>query len=331
MGGRADDPVVSWLMAGDPSIRWQVMRDLLGAPRAAWQAERARVANHGWGARLLAHRDEAGRWTRRFYGQKWISTTYSMVLLRRLGLPPDDPRAAVTCEVFLDEGLCDDGGIYAAVTHKRGETCLTGMVLALLSWFRVEDPRRERLVDYLLAEQMKDGGWNCQRDRGAAHGSFHTTISVLEGLQEYADARGPRAAETGAAAARGREFFLAHRLYRSHRTGKVVNAAFTRFSFPPRWHHDVLRTLDHFRASSAPYDERLEDPIALVERKRRKDGRWALQQRHPGRTFFELERVGAPSRWNTLRAFRVLRSWDQARRGRKHGIDDWRVEIHRQP
>jgi hypothetical protein len=179
MGGRAEDRVVSWLLAGDPSVRWQVMRDLHGAPRATWQAERARVAEHGWGARLLAHRDEAGRWTPRYYGRKWISTTYSMVLLRRLGLPPDDPRAAVSCKLFLDEGLCGDGGIYAAVTHKQGETCLTGMVLALLSWFRVDDPRRERLVDYLLAEQMKDGGWNCQRGRGAVHGSFHTTINVL--------------------------------------------------------------------------------------------------------------------------------------------------------
>jgi hypothetical protein len=141
------------------------------------------------------------------------------------------------------------------------------------------------------------------------HSSFHTTINVLEGLREYVEVNGPRASEVVAAEARAREFFLAHRLYRSHRTGDVVNPAFTRFSFPPRWHHDVLRTLDCFRASGASYDERLDDPVGVVLRKRRTDGRWVLQNRHPGKTFFEMEQAGRPSRWNTLRALRVLDWW----------------------
>jgi hypothetical protein len=112
------------------------------------------------------------------------------------------------------------------------------------------------------------------------------------------------------AESRAREFFLRHHLYRSHRTGEVVKPEFTRFSFPPRWHHDVLRTLDYFRASDAEYDPRLEDPIDLLRRKRGKDGRWRLQNRHPGKVFFEMEKVGKPSRWNTLRALRVLKWWD---------------------
>jgi hypothetical protein len=182
------------------------------------------------------------------------------------------------------------------------------MVLGLLSWFRVEDSRIEHLVGYLLSEQMRDGGWNCQRDRGAVHSSFHTTINVLEGLREYVESGGPRAAEVECAEARAREFFLVHQLYCSHRTGAVANPAFTRFSFPPRWHHDVLRTLDYFRACKAPPDDRLGKAVDLLSRKQKKDGRWALQNRHPGRTFFELEQIGRPSRWNTLRALRV-REW----------------------
>jgi hypothetical protein len=187
------------------------------------------------------------------------------------------------------------------------------MVLGLLSWFRIEDPRCEQLVDYVLREQMSDGGWNCQRDRGAVHSSFHTTINVLEGLRANVEAGGPRATEVVSAEARAREFFLAHRLYQSHRTGRVVNAAFTRFSFPPRWHHDVLRTLDYFRASGALYDERLTDSVDLVLKKRGKDGRYVLQNRHRGKTFFELEQVGKPSRWNTLRALRILDWYERAR------------------
>ena len=306
------EDVIAWLMAGDPAIRWQAMRDLLATPVAVWQAEQAEVARRGWGARLLAHQDAAGRWTPRIYGKKWLSTTYSLVLLRRLGLPPRDRRAVTSCRLLLDEGVWHDGGINASAGLKRSETCVTGMVLGVVAWFGVEDPRREGLVEYLLREQMHDGGWNCERDRGATHSSFHTTINVLEGLREYADGGGPRADEVAQAEARAREFFLVHRLYRSHRTGEIVHPAFTRFSFPPRWHHDVLRALDYFRASAAPYDARLEDPLDLLRRRRGRDGRWTLQNRHPGQTFFELEEVGKPSRWNTLRALRVLAWWDRA-------------------
>jgi len=301
------DPVLAWLLKGDPAIRWQVGRDLLGWPLREWRAEQARVASEGWGARLLARQDDAGRWTRRLYGQKWISTTYSMVLLRQLGLPNDNPRAVKSGFLFLEEGLWCDGGINPTATQQRSETCVTGLVLGLLSWFRVADPRREQLVGYLLGQQMDDGGWNCQRDRGATHSSFHTTINVLEGLRDYVEGNGPRATEARRAEARGREFFMTHRLYRSHRTGRIVDPAFTRLSFPPRWHFDVLRTLDYFQASRAPYDKRLEDPLSVVLKKRSKAGRWVLQNRHPGTTFFELETAGKPSRWNTLRALRVLK------------------------
>lgn len=190
------------------------------------------MAGEGWGVQLLSHQDDAGRWTRKLYGYKWTSTTYSIVLLRRMGLPSDDPRAERTCRLFLDEALWPDGGINISMSLERSETCATGMVLALLAWFAIDDPRRERLVDYLLVEQMPDGGWNCERFRRAAHSSFHTTRNVLEGLRVYAAAGGPRAAETATAEVRGREFLLEHRMYRSHRTGDVVDDRMTRLSFP---------------------------------------------------------------------------------------------------
>jgi hypothetical protein len=307
------DPTVRWLLAGDVSIRWQVLRDLLKKPRPEWEAEQAKVAGQGWAASVLAHQDENGRWTPRLYGHKWISTTYSMVLLRRLGLPHDDPRVVNSCLLFLEEALRSDGGVDPSTSLDRGEECVSGMVLGVLSWFRIDDPRLESLVDYLLRQQMDDGGWNCLRFQGAVHSSFHTTINVLEGFREYVNAGGQHAATVLAAESRAREFFLAHHLYRSHRTGAVANPVFTRFSFPPRWHHDVLRTLDYFQASGAEYDDRLEDPIDLVLRKRRKDGRWLLQNRYPGKTFFEMEQVRQPSRWNTLRALRVLDWWQLAK------------------
>lgn len=301
--------VTEWLLAGDPSIRWQVMRDLQKAPTAVWQREQELVATEGWGAELLAHRDGTGRWTPRLYGQKWVSTTYSLLLLRQLGLPRDDARAQASCLLFLDEALWRDGGINVTVSRPRSETCVTGFALGLLSWFGVVDGRRELLVEHLLRVQMSDGGWNCQHHRGATHSSFHTTIDVLEGLRDYVDARGSRRVEAAEAEARGREFLLAHRMYRSHRTGVVVDPKMLRLTFPPRWRYDILRGLDYFRAVGADRDERLADAVGVVDSKRGRDGRWLLQQPHPGMVWFEMEQPRQPSRWNTLRALRVLRWW----------------------
>ena len=167
-----------------------------------------------------------------------------------------------------------------------------------------------RIVEHLLGQQMADGGWNCERPKGATHGSFHTTISVLEGLHEYTLCHPIQAAALNDAVARAHEFLLIHRLYRSHRTGEVADEAMARITFPPRWHYDFLRGLDYFRWVGAPRDERMADAIALLRSKQLPDGCWKLSQNWPGRVFFEMEKVGQPSRWNTLTGLRVLRWWE---------------------
>jgi hypothetical protein len=181
------------------------------------------------------------------------------------------------------------------------------MILAVCAHFRCGDERVHVLTDYLLGQQMRDGGWNCQSYLGATHSSVHTTILVLEGLLDYGRFAAREVARVRAAQARGREFLLARRLFRSHRTGKVINPAWTRFSFPPRWHYDILRALDHFQEARAARDARLSEAMEIVKQRRKKDGRWILQNRYLGKVFFEMEKLGHPSRWNTLRALRVLK------------------------
>jgi hypothetical protein len=314
---RSDDATVQWLLDGDPSIRWQVLRDLVGAPASAIERERSKVAREGWGARLLARQDAAGTWaggpspSAGLYTPKWTSTTYTMLLLRDLGLAADSRQAQRACALLLDRGLRADGGINYGPGHPDSETCITGIVLSILSHFEHDDDRLDQVAEHLLAEQMADGGWNCQRRRGAGHASVHTTINALEALRLYELHRGQMSRRVRAAQRRGREFLLTHRLYRSHRTGAVIKPAFTRFSFPPRWHYDVLRALDHFQAAGAPRDDRLTEAIDLVRGRRSRDGRWSLHSPHRGTTWFELEKPGGPSRWNTLRALRVLAWWDR--------------------
>lgn len=306
-----DTPTLDWLLDGDPAIRWQVMRDLINADEPEVRAEQACVTETGWGRDLLSRQDPNGMWGGGLYSPKWVSTTYTLLLLRRLGLPSDNPQAHKGCELLLDRGFYLDGGInYSQKSYAYSETCITGLVLSILAYFRFPDERLEQLVDHLLAQQMGDDGWNCRSYHGDTHSSFHTTISALEGLREFEKTSVYRLADVRAAQQTGREFLLIHQLYKSDRTGAIIHPAMTRFSFPPRWHYDVLRALDYFQEARAEKDPRLVDAIDLLIKKRRKDGRWPLQNRYPGRVFFDMEQPGKPSRWNTLRALRVLKWWD---------------------
>ena len=314
------DTVTRWLLDGDPAIRWQVLRDVLGAAERTVERERQKVAREGWGARLLAKQDSGGTWAGGMssdgglYSPKWISTTYTMLLLRDFGLPATNRQAKKACRLLLDHGLERDGGINYGMWGKwwgRSEACITGMVLSILSHFKYDDDRLDTVANHLLKQQMPDGGWNCRRPQGATHSSVHTTILALEGLRLYELHRGRRTRAVRAAQRKGREFLLVHRLFRSHRTGEIIKPEFTRFYFPPRWHYDILRALDYFQAVGAPRDQRLAEAISIVRSGQSEDGRWSLQHSYRGKTYFDLERLGAPSRWNTLRALRVLKWWDR--------------------
>jgi hypothetical protein len=298
----AGDGVIDWLLAGDAAIRWQTLRDLAGASERSWQREQRKVGTAGWGARLLALQDADGRWAGGIYTPKWTSTTYTLLLLRDMGLAPGHAEALRGCRLLLDTGFWSDGGInFYPRRYKHSETCITALTLAAARWFELDDSRMERLGEHLLAAQMPDGGWNCRATPGyggATHGSFHTTILALEALLGW-----PAGAP---ARARGEEFLLVHRLFRSHRTGAIAKTEFTRFHFPPRWHYDVLRGLDYFRAANAAHDPRLEDALDLLRARRQADGMWRLAKGYPGKVFFEMEEAGQASRWNTMRALRVL-------------------------
>ncbi|MFQ5967842.1 MAG: hypothetical protein ACE5MI_09550, partial [Acidimicrobiia bacterium] len=285
------EETLSWLLEGDPSVRWQVFADLLDDQESAAE-ERAKVAKEGWGAELLGHQDPEGTWAGGLYNPKWISTTYTLLLLRRMGLAPDNAQAHAGVARLLEGARLIEGGVAFRPSSKLGDACVTGMMVMLGSYFGIRNAEVDRFVDWLLEEIQPDAGWNCERPWGSRHGSFHTTITVLEAFDDY---RAPAVRYLADAA---REFLLEHRLYRSHRTGEVSKPEFTRFSFPPRWHYDVLRGLDHFQNVDAPRDDRAAGAIELVTKKA-KDGRWPLQNHYKGREWFRMEPVGKPSRWNT--------------------------------
>jgi len=308
----ATNDVIEWLMDGDPAIRWQTMRDLLGAPEQDWKAERQDTLEVGWGARLLALQDDNGGWGGGIYSPKWTSATYTLLTLRSIGIPRECEAAQRGAQLVLKEQLgaiCD-----AAFLRKLAgcDRCIVGMLLQLAVYFTIDDQRVEAIVDNLLSEMMPDGAWNCRRLRHPRphHSSFHTTFNVLDGLREYIECcDGARRDDVLAAEQSALEFMLQHRLYKSDKTGQIINAKFTKLSLPYRWQYNVLRGLDYFARASAPRDRRLQDAIDLLHEQRRADGRWLAQQRYTGKVFFEMEPIGGPSHWNTLRALRVLRWW----------------------
>ena len=310
--------VVSWLLDSDPAIRWQVLRDLAGAGPAEVAAERDRVATEGWGARLLAMQGDDGQWAGGAcfpggfnwadlrFGQPWTSTLPVLELLWKSGVNPAAP--VVQRAIAAVKAGCRWEHAGQPFFDGEVEPCINARVMAMAAYFG-EDGRP--ILERLLGEQLEDGGWNCEAENGSVRSSFHTTINVLEGLLQFERVEGPTESTT-AARERGEAYLLERHLFRRKSTGEVAEPAWLRFSFPVRWHYDVLRGLDYFRDANRR-DPRLEEAIELVRGRRQADGTWLLENTHPGAVPFALEPGdGQPSRWNTLRALRVLAWWDRS-------------------
>ena len=306
--------VIQWLLESDPAIRWQVMRDLIDAPADRVAAERAKVATEGAGAQLLALQGSDGRWGGAAWNRGWDSTMHVLTLLREMGVDPAGDEARRATALVRDRVTwrgcgppeCDDNPFFAGEV----EPCINGQVAAAGAYFG-QDVRG--IVDRLLGEQLSDGGWNCEAENGSTRSSFNSTICVLDALLEYETVFGANLEVTGARL-RGQEYLLERRLFRRRSTGEVIErdrkggASWMRFAFPTWWHYDVLRGLDYLRRARVTPDERVTEAVRLVQSKRDDEGRWALETKHPGTMPIEVdEGEGRPSRWNTLRALRVLR------------------------
>jgi hypothetical protein len=307
---------LDWLLDSDPAIRWQVFRDLVHAPAEVVMKERARVAVEGWGARLLELQGEDGQWAGGAcfpaqhlndsdgnQGQPWISTLPTLQLLHDFGLDPNSERSRRAVALVKDHCRWEHAG--QPFFSGEVEPCINGRTVTLGVYFHQDV---EGIVARLLSEQLEDGGWNCEAERGSVCSSFDTTINVLEGLLAYERATAS-STQLVTARHRGEEYLLERKLFRRKSTGEIVNRAWLQFSFPTHWHYDVLRALDYFRSGGEKPDARIDEGVALLRSKQQPNGTWLLENTHPGKVYFPLEDGdGRPSRWNTLRALRVL-SW----------------------
>jgi hypothetical protein len=312
--------VLDWLLDSDPAIRWQVLHDVVRAPAGAVAAERARVANAGWGARLLALQGDDGQWAGgacfpagawnwrdEHEGQPWTATLPTLQLLHAFGVDPNADRMRRAVTLVSEHCRWENAG--QPFFDGEVEPCINGRTVTLGVYF---GQAVDSIVARLLGEQLDDGGWNCEAENGSVRSSFATTINVLEALLAHERATGG-SESSRAARRRGEAYLLERRLFRRKSTGEVVDPAWLQCSFPVHWHYDVLRALDYFRAAGDPPDARLDEAIAVLRSKQQADGTWLLENTHPGAVHFTLEDGdGRPSRWNTLRALRVLRWYEQS-------------------
>lgn len=315
---------IDWLFDrddSDPSIRWQVMRDLLDLPESEWAVERAKVETEGWGARLLALEDEDGQWAGGAYnpadfdwqnpepGQPWTATTHTLSQLREFGLDPTTDRVRRAIDLIGQNSRWENDG--QPYWEGEVEPCINGITVANGTYFGVD---MTALVDRLVGERLDDGGWNCEAENGSVRSSFDTTINVLEGLLEYENAGG---GTPGSREARGsgEEYLLERSLFRRLTTGQPAEERFLYLIHPHRWFYDVLRALDYFRAAGvvtdARPDPRLGDAIDNIRSRQREDGTWPLDWNPKGRVWFDVDDgADEPSRWVTLKALRVLDWWE---------------------
>lgn len=312
------EPVIEWLLDSDPAIRWQVMQDLTDAPVEEVAAERAKIATERWGEQLLALQEADGTWGGVAWNRGWNSTMHVLMLLRDMGLDPSSDQARRAVGLVCDQVVWGGSEEWADNPFFAGEVepCINGQVGAVGAYFGQDV---QGIIDRLLGEQLSDGGWNCEANNGSTRSSFNTTICVLEALLEHELCAGS-SPEITTARRRGEEYLLERRLFRRRSTGEVIyhdrkdgtgggreHPAFTRFAFPTWWHYDVLRGLEYLRRAGVAPDERMAEAIDLVASKRHGDGRWPLEIQYPGEMPLEIEEgVGQPSRWITLRAWRVL-------------------------
>jgi len=302
--------IIDWLMEGDVSLQYQVWRDLLGADKKKLQS---RIANEGWGAKILSKRNSDGHWGDRFYQPKWISTHYTLLDLRNLNLPSNNEIVQETIELVLQNNLADDGGIQLGPsTSQHSDVCVNGMFLNYASYFKTPEKKLHSIIDSILNEIMPDGGFNCRTTRsGAKHSSLHSTISVLEGFTEFQKTGFTyRKKEISDAIKTAVEFILMHRLFLSDHTGQIIDNNFLKLTYPCRWKYDILRAMDYFQYAGIKWDNRMTEALAHLNKKQNKDGTWNVHAAHSGQVHVIMEKAGKPSKWNTLRMLRVKKHFE---------------------
>ncbi len=297
--------VISWLLEGDVSAQYLTHKLLLGSDSTILEQLQNRIETEGFGAEFLFHQNPDGHWGIYYYQPKWTSTHYTLLDLKNLGISPMSEPCQEMVLRMLDQCQKPNGGMnLSKIIDHPGDTCLDGMVLNYACYFCPDEPRIVKLVEHLLEVQKRDGGftWDLHSEKGEPH----TTICVLEGLGQFrASVPGHGLSRLQSAEENAMAFLLFNRLFMDN-----PDKRFRKLSFPYRYRYDLLRVLEYFTSQQIPYDPRIQPALDWLQAKRNKDGLWYLENQHKGNVHFQMEEVGKPSRFVTLKALSILKHFD---------------------
>jgi len=304
---------ITWLLENaDPSLEFQVRRDLLHESLKALTKYQNNIEKNGFGKLLLDKRKQSGHWGHDVYNPKWTCTHYVLFELLQLGISPTNKECIFSSKLLLDYPLGHHGGINYAKTVLDSDLCINGMILNITSYFGIDNNKQVPVIDYILSTQMRDGGWNCEYLHGATHSSLHTTISILEGIAQYLNSNYLyKNRELAESQKSGNEFILLHELYKSSTTGETIKDEFFKYYFPIRWKFDILRCLDYFQSNKIEYDNRMKDALVVLKSSKNKIGNWKSYSQS-GKTYYSIEEKENKGKWNTLRALRVLNQYNNS-------------------
>jgi hypothetical protein len=303
--------IIAWLCQGDPSIIYQVNRDLYEKEDSLLRVLQMEISSDGWVKQLLCLQKADGHWGNGYYQPKWTSTHYTLLILKNLCVESSNSLKHI-CIKVLDEEKGRDGGMSPTAHRIHSDCCITGMFLNISAYFGVDQMKLNSLIDYLITMQLPDGGYNCRHPRYQVHhGSFHTTICVLEGLWEYQNqGYNYRIDEVKSSRKSAEEFLLMHRLFLSDKDGRIIDDHFLSMHYPAHWHYDVLRALDYFALSKHPFDFRFNEALDWLL-KIGNENKYPLSPKYPGLIHIPLEKSGKYSRVNTLRVYRILKHFNR--------------------
>lgn len=313
-GNCMNEVIISWLLTGDASIQYQVKRDLLNASKKELKCLQERIPLEGWCKKYISLRDnKTGMWAGGLYLPKWTSTHYTLLELKNLCIPPSNKQYAESSKMLL-ENLWNEP-IYLAKKGMR-DICVGGMILSICSHAKVKSKKMNEITDYIISHRQPDGGWNCSWIKGSKVSSVHTTLLVLECIRDLENnSYTYRLDELNNQKKTGQEFLLKRDLFKSLKTGEAIKPQFLLMPYPCRWKYDILRAMDYFQSVNAPYDKRMQDAIDIIKNKRRENDKWGINHRYGGQIYFDMEKAGQDSRWNTLRALRVLKKYNPSEPG----------------
>lgn len=299
--------IIDWLLKGDVSIQYQVHRDLLNSDKETKNNFQSKIHKKGWAKLLLSKRDPTTKlWGSGYYTPKWVSTHYTLLELKNLGIKPDNHDYIESASLLLDYMWFNKGKVSK---NKFQDMCVSGMILSIVTYSKIQSEKIYEIIDYILDKQMIDGGWNCSWEK-SKKSSVHTTLTILEAIRDYLNNEYYyKIDELKIKKREAEELLLKRRIFKKLKNDEPISAAFTRFPYPDRWYFNFLRALDYFQSVDHDYDSRMNEAIELLLKKRNKEGTWNNYAMITREVHFIPENPGKPSRMNTLKSIRVLQKY----------------------